>query len=180
MLPSGESKSSRLSMRELDRKKSTLRMITTSASAPPLISCPTTGRVMGYFYLSFLSPLERAHTRPFAGKERSKTASQLGAQLYPFLRVFSPTSQQRIFLLLLCVLVRRHYYPTGILSSSRFMLESERASGRFPLFCSSAAEMLMRQHAGGDASFLLFPLLRRSRAHQMNRRRDTDQTGACA
>jgi hypothetical protein len=94
-----------------------LRLTTTSASAPPLISRPTTGRVMGDIYLSFLSPLERAHTRPFTGKERSKTtASQLPArhQLYPFLRVFSPTSQ-RIFLLLLsarlvAIIIPREYY----------------------------------------------------------------------
>jgi len=155
---------------ELNREKTQqarceLRMTTTSASAPPLILRPTTGRVMGYIYLSFLSPLERARTRPFTGKERSKTAaaaSQLPArQLHPFLRVFSPTSQ-RIFLLLLSARSSPLLSHGNIIFIALYVRRRASSGGRpFAAFLlirfARAAEMLMRQHAGGDASisFLL-------------------------
>jgi hypothetical protein len=124
-----------------------------TTSAPPLISRPTTGRMMDYIYLSFLSPLERAHTRPFTGKERSKTtASQLAArQLYPFLRVFSPTSE-RIFLLLLSA------RSSPLLSHGNIIFITLYVRGRT---------------SSGGRPFAAFLLIRLARAAE---RRDADET----
>lgn len=129
--------------------------------------------MMGYFYLSFLSPLERAHTRPFTGKERSsKTGDGVPARrisiftsfLTHFAAAHIPFAARSSPLLSHgnIIFITLYVRPPVLFPSGRFLLSARRRDAdettRRGLFFSSPG----------------------SRAHQMKRRRDTDQTGTCA
>lgn len=146
-------------------------MITTSASAPPLISCPTTDRPGWWatficLFCHHSSVRTHAHLQGKSAvkRRRRRSSSQLGTALSiftSFLTHFAAHIPFAALCSLVAIIIPREYY----LHRALCWRASERASSGRPFSAflrsfavrASAAEMLMRQHAGGDASisFLL-------------------------